>query len=35
MNISVDFKEASAVVYLSVVCRYNHATNGCKSQAVG
>ena len=31
---SVDIKKAPAVVYLSLVCRHNLATNGCKSQVV-
>ena len=34
MKYSVDITEASAVVYLSVVCRRNLVTNGCKSQVV-
>jgi hypothetical protein len=33
MKFSVDIKEASAVVYRSVVCRHNLATVGCKSEA--
>jgi hypothetical protein len=33
-EIFIDIKEASAVVYLSVVCRHILATNGCKSQAL-
>jgi hypothetical protein len=34
MKISIDMQEASAVVYLPVVCRRNIVTDGCKLQAV-
>ena len=33
MKFSVDIKEVSAVVYLSVVCRHNLASSVIKSQA--
>ena len=34
MKFSVDIKEDSVVVYISVVCRHNVATNGCKPQTL-